>query len=272
MPCTKFSEDSLTQMFATFQEFDVDRSGFISVDNLKAICEALGDELATITEAQLVNMIMEVAILTGHENDGKLSFRDYCALHAYEVLLHKKKGDTDEEAEMSDGELTTGEAPFAPWTYDQWLSNTATEAEMAKNDQAPAVEAARDPATRQRGSSFAVLAAVAVSRIAQFEKLVQDEAITASKTAEETRRKNKFASKLAKFKRLESGEPTAGESGQAQALKAKLAAFEAAAKNDPVAFKTSWKNVHDANEPKWRERSVRAVGAVAPPRSLADLP
>lgn len=86
--CEKFSEDSLTQMFATFQEFDMDRSGFISVDNLKAICEA-----------QLVNMIMEVAILTGHENDGKLSFRDYCALHAYEVLLHKKKGDTDEEAD-----------------------------------------------------------------------------------------------------------------------------------------------------------------------------
>ena len=40
-------------------------------------------------------MIAEVAILTCHDNDGKLSFRDYCACMDYENI----KNETNEMAD-----------------------------------------------------------------------------------------------------------------------------------------------------------------------------
>ena len=115
-----------------------------------------------------------------------------------------------------------------------------------------------------------MLEAVAVSRIQRFEKTIQVTAARENRTIDEVRRKNKFDNRLDKFKRIESGAPT--ETAQTKALKAKLAAFEVASKQDPVAFKTTWKNV-DAGT--WREHTVRAPGHKgAPPqkKSLADLP
>ena len=78
-----------------------------------------------------------------------------------------------------------------------------------------------------------------------------------------------FDSKLAKFKAIETGAPAkiGAEDMHKKTLKAKLHAFEAAAKKEPpVAFKTSWKNVRAGN---WQQKKTIA-GGVAPKKSIQD--
>lgn len=239
-----FTQDQLEAHFSRFKEYDVDQSGFITPDNLKEIFVAL--DFPEVTEMQCVNMIAEVAILIGHDNDGKISFRDYCHLMAYEA----KKQAATEVAEATE-ELRAS------------MGDTATD------------EVEPTPQSRMRGSSFAVLDQIAVSRIQRFEQLQQDAAAQQSTPTGEVLRQTKFAGKLAKFRRMEDaiGSDAApklnDESLRVQTLKAKLAAFEEAAKKeDPVAFKLSWKNVRQGT---WRQKK-QISGGVAPKRALADLP
>merc|ERR1719375_932160 len=145
------------------------------------------------------------------------------------------------------------------------------------------------PAPRRRGSSFAVLDALAVSRIQRFEQIVADTAAEEKKTSAEVLRQNKFAGKLAKFQKIESSanktwqssnhHPTGAPAPAAPiatvnndefmrkaTLKAKLAAFEAANKKDPVAFKKTWKHVAD-RPGMWRQKT-QIAGGIAPKKSL----
>merc|ERR1719440_2314454 len=77
-----FTQEDLEEHFARFKQYDIDDSGFISPTNLHVIFEAL--DMPEVTLDQCENMVEEVAILTGHANDGQLSFRDYAHLMHYE--------------------------------------------------------------------------------------------------------------------------------------------------------------------------------------------
>ena len=127
--------------------------------------------------------------------------------------------------------------------------------------------------TRMRGSSFAVLDKIALSRIARFEQVVADAAAEQQASTSEVLKQTKFAGKLAKFKSIESGQAAVPavnhESIHMTTLKAKLNAFELAArKEEPVAFTTSWKNVRQGT---WKAKK-QIAGGIAPKKSLADLP
>lgn len=120
-----------------------------------------------------------------------------------------------------------------------------------------------------RGSSFAVMDAIAFSRINRFEQVIQDVAAKEAKDPKEMYRARAFENKLSKFKAIENGTPTVvnAEDMHKKTLKAKLAAFEQAAKKkEPVAFKTSWKNVHAG---KWQQKKTIA-GGVAPKKDIKD--
>merc|ERR1719277_2978761 len=69
-----FSTEELDKFFEQFAAFDLDDSGFISAENLEEVAKALGCDL---TIQQVQQMLEEVAVLSGHDNDGKLSFRDF---------------------------------------------------------------------------------------------------------------------------------------------------------------------------------------------------
>lgn len=246
----KFTQEVLESHFTRFKQYDIDNSGFVSVANLKAIFEAL--DMPEVTDDQCKGMIEEVAILVGHDNDGQLSFRDYCHLMVYE---QKKKENAElieavEEQRLSMREEEGGDA-----------------VDVADAEEEEPVE---EITSRMRGSSFAVLETIAVSRIRNFEQKLADIAKKEAKIASgQEIKQRKFDDKVAKFKRLESGgELTAAESVHKQTLKAKLAAFEAASKKDPVAFKLSWKNVRPGS---WAQKRQFAM---APPKkkSLAELP
>jgi len=291
-----FTQTELEQMFATFKQFDISGVGFITADDLKEIVTALG--LSDVSDAQCRNMIEEVALLTGHTNDGRLSFRDYVALRSYEIekksanealeaieehrLSQREEGGADEDETSSDVSepVAVGDADEAAVAAAAPTAAAATEAEGADTLGALQTTAAEGEAvprhTRRRGSSFAVLETIAVSRIARFEQVITD-AVEQNKkatppTAEEITQK-KFADKLAKFKRIETSAGEApkvnNEMMHVETLKAKLSAFEEASKKqDPIAFKTSWKNVRQGT---WKQKKSIA-GGVAPKRSLADLP
>lgn len=282
----EFTESVLQEHFMRFKQYDVDNSGFISPQNIKAIFEAL--EMTEATEAQCENMIAEVAILTGHENDGQLSFRDYCHLMAHEA----KKLATDaaieaqdelKRASMADSDSADEEAEVVVEAEERAPGTAPDVKEGVEEKEAPAAVVdvadsaaaeAEEPApqTRMRGSSFAVLDQLAVSRIQRFEQAIADKAEEEKKTSAEVLKQTRFQGKLAKFKKIEEGvaEPPRvnNESMHMATLRSKLAAFEAASKKDPVAFKTTWKNVHAG---AWKQKK-QIAGGIAPKKSLADLP
>ena len=253
-----FTQDELESQFARFKQYDLDDTGFITPENLLIILEAIGMEGATLQHCH--NMVEEVSILTGHANDGKLSFRDYCAVLAYEKdkAALNTIAEAQEELRLSQAD-PTDEADQVPDLASDGAGDTR----------------ALDAGTRRRGSSFAVLDQLAVSRIARFEQTIHDAAVAAGRSTPdqiaEMSRQRKFADRLAKFKQVESGTPLARVNEEAmhkQSLKAKLAAFEEAAKKEPLAFKTSWKNVRQGT---WKQKTSIA-GGIAPPKKLSDLP
>ena len=75
---SKFTQNELEEHFARFKQYDLDNSGFITPTNLKLIFEAL--DMPEVTDVQCQNMVAEVAILTGHDNDGKMSFEEFLAM------------------------------------------------------------------------------------------------------------------------------------------------------------------------------------------------
>ncbi len=291
-----YTQEELEGHFARFKQYDLDNSGFITPANLKAILEAL--EMPDITDAQCANMIEEVAILVGHDNDGKLSFRDYCSLLTYE---EKKKLEDEvyqaaeelrnslreepvpEEDEASAQPPVPPPAPLAPEAaalaeelHDSLRVEEPPEegADASAATAATAADAAPAPApaasvVRRRGSSFAVFDTIASSRIGRFEQVIQDVAAKEQTDPKAMYKQKAFDSKLAKFKAIETGAPAkiGAEDMHKKTLKAKLHAFEAAAKKEPpVAFKTSWKNVRAGN---WQQKKTIA-GGVAPKKSIQD--
>jgi len=255
---SNYTDEQLTGHFARFKQYDLDDTGFITPDNLKQIMTVL--EIA-VTELQCANMIDEVAILVGHDNDGKLSFRDYCALMAYEQAKAAANDAADATEEMHES-LRESARQEAPLEGDP----DASQEPGAAEGEPPPMEHGR-----MRGSSFAVLDTIALKRIQVFEQTIQEVAAKEKVVPAQVAKQRRFNDKLEKFKRIESGAaPTRvnQENMQKQTLKAKLVAFEEAAKKDPIAVKTTWKNTRPGS---WAQKK-QIGGGPPPPKSLADLP
>eukprot|EP00316_Scyphosphaera_apsteinii_P023695 CAMPEP_0119343406 /NCGR_PEP_ID=MMETSP1333-20130426/106430_1 /TAXON_ID=418940 /ORGANISM="Scyphosphaera apsteinii, Strain RCC1455" /LENGTH=332 /DNA_ID=CAMNT_0007355795 /DNA_START=25 /DNA_END=1023 /DNA_ORIENTATION=+ len=296
-----FSTEELDNYFQQFKNFDVDDSGFISPANLSEVLAAM-DIAMTVEQTRC--MIEEVAVLSGHDNDGKLSFRDYMACIQYDTNAeaHNNKIEADIELRLS---LSEDTLPLS-------ISDTT-----ADNETATAEESS--PPSRMRRSSFSVMQAIAKSRISSYEqtsalsptsithheiqiqaceakkptdpkdnvpskfisrldkfKRIEAQACEAKKpTDPKDNVPSKFISRLDKFKRIEAKNAAGGtapsvnnECLQAAALKTKLLAFEQASKKvDPVLFKKSWKNVSHGS---WALKS-KVVGGVAPKKTLAQV-
>jgi len=264
---TPYTDEQLTGHFARFKQYDLDDTGFITADNLKQIMTAL--DIPDITEKQCANMIDEVAILVGHENDGKLSFRDYCAIMNYEKAKNAANDAADATEEMHESMRESARAMSMREGSEKEGEGTAEEGAPE-----PAAAVAEEPPAehgRMRGSSFAVMDTIALSRIQRFEQTIQEVAAKEKVVPAQVAKQTRFADKLEKFKKIENGEIPAGsnqESMQKMTLKAKLVAFEEAAKVDPVAVKTTWKNVRPGS---WAAK--KQIGSGPPPKkSLADLP
>jgi len=238
-----FTDEQLEAHFTRFKQYDLDDSGFVTPENLADIFKAL--DMPDVTQVQCVNMIEEVAILVGHDNDGKLSFRDYCMIITYEQEKQATNDAVDAAEELRD--------------------SLREEEPDEDGDVLP-------PVLRMRGSSFAVLDTIAISRIQRFEQTIQEEVKRENADPMQVIQQQRFANKLAKFKSIESGGATVAapnaEISHKATLKSKLAAFEAANKKDPVAIKKTWKNTRPGT---WKEKKEIA-GGPAPKKTLADLP
>jgi hypothetical protein len=257
----KFTQEDLEMQFTRFKQYDVDDTGFISKENLMAVVDAIG--MTDVTLEQCANMIEEVALLTGHENDGKLSFRDYCALIAYEML---KQAET-EEAQAREELLE-----------ESFREESMREESEREEDPKPETE------TRMRGSSFAVLNTLAMERVKRFEQVAKDVAEKETEAKAGVPKSDGVASaaskmqeRLAKFRNLDAGapagaaQPTLGNDKIHMAtMKAKLGAFETAlrANQQAHAWKKSWKNMHYQAYRKGTKFDLPPPAA----KSLADLP
>lgn len=264
-----FSNEELATHFHHFKSYDLDDSGFITPQNLCDILAALDIDVdASAADA----MIEEVAVLSGHDNDGKLSFRDYmhCIQYEKDASAHNANVDAQIELRMSTLELRDEEAAAVARA-----SQAAVDEGRGADELAPLPEAAVEPEPvpepikpRMRHSSLSVMHQVAQSRIHTFEAAVD----ATQKAAKEAAPLSKFERQLRKFKRVEGSlapPPSVNNENLAsKSIKMKLAAFEQANKSDPVAFKQSWKHVREG---AWRSKKEFALG-VAPPKSLADLP
>lgn len=262
-----FPAEELQKHFQMFKSFDIDDSGFITPENLFDVVQAMGIDLS---KEQMISMIQEVAVLSGHENDGKLSFRDFIACIQYEKTVSAHNTEIEAEEELaslrleededlpasaddspdSGGGAAKGGACGRTSTASRASATSLTDEElMAKR--------------RMRRSSFSVMNSIAKSRIHTFQQAVEKAVDEKDKPLP-----SKFMNRLEKFKKIEAGEQATlnNERLQTAALTTKLAAFEQASKKDPVTFKKSWRNVkHGA----WQQKTSLGL-PVAQKVSLAE--
>ena len=276
-----FTEEEVMTHFEGFKEYDLDGTGFISPENLHSIMEALE---VTVDMQVVQGMITEVAILCSHEDDGKLSFRDYMncmiyekkkdehnrraeqALESAEECLELGIGGAEQRARAISVEEEPGPLPAAP---------EEAEAEAGEEEEVELTE-------KMRGTSFAVMANVASKRIEMFKRRVSIEQAEQANTAQGV------IERMQKFKRAEvdasskSGRLTVkSENIELATLKNKLAAFEQAKKdadNNVAKIKKTWKKI--GSKQSWGEGAHKAKRNIVgpngevgppPPKALADL-
>ena len=78
----QFTQDEMLSHFENFKMYDLDDSGFISVDNITHVLAALDVEA---TGEQVKSMITEALLLSGAPNDGKLTFRNFMDCIVYDA-------------------------------------------------------------------------------------------------------------------------------------------------------------------------------------------
>lgn len=273
-----FSVESLNQFFAEFKNFDLDDTGFISPTNLLEVLCALG--VAGLDEGKVCSMIEEVAILSGHSNDGRLSFYDFlgCIQYERDATAHNDKVTAAKELRLSMSE------PLVFGTDEEEEDATGTESERREtiedDEQQRGDGSEQDAAEDEdlmRQPSFALVRKIVTSRIDTFQQAVETNARLQQRANDAAARtaQGRFASKLQKFRRIESelSEPKLNnEEMHTAALRTKLQAFELASQKaaTPLEFKRSWRNIQ-ARPSSWRRTTVFA-GGVAPKKSLSDLP
>lgn len=284
-----YSEEELAAHFKTFQQFDLDSTGFISPENLLDVLTAMKIEDASMQMVHLI--IAEVSILTGHDNDGKLSFRDYmkCIVFDHEAAAHNLALDAqeellvsvEEEEEHNSNRLSARSeaAPEEPSTMLDVSDGAAAAPSSTAPPPAPRPSAARgsiaDPASpelppppsRMRRSSMSAVNDLAAARIKAFQRAADASAA---------------ADKLSAFRSTPRGlTPVSGplvnsEQMAKTTLKNKVAAFETASRfKGTVELAKTWRQVGDSRTYKPATKVMAYDGAPSgppPKRSLRDLP
>lgn len=262
-----FSQADLVGHFTTFQQYDLDSTGFISPENLLEVLTVM--EVKDASLEMVKNIIEEVAVLVGHDNDGKLSFRDYMHAIKYDkdVAAHNLAVDAQEELtiveeeereSMRDSMREESEAddvsdppaePTAPTLADR-LAALQTEAAEPK------------PGGRLRTSSMGMVAAVANVRIKAFQQV-----------ADEATARNKLAAFTAKG--IDLGPMVNTDEMLKESLRNKVKAFETAAKfKGKVELRKTWKQVGGSRSynPGTRICVDNQTAKPPPKKKLSDLP
>jgi len=288
---SSFTEAELAAHYERFKAYDLQDQGFISTDNLKAILTAL--DIPNVTDEQCRNMIEEVAILSGHENDGSLSFRDYIRCMEYEAkreavnasidaIVERRRSRADTPALLpakpnaAANEATAAEAsePAEPAPALAATPEQGEEAEPQAEEAEPQAEADEEAEAEQRRlrrSSLHVLDMITRGRIARFEQVIMQTEKVNKVSDAAARRQARFAAKLAKFEAPLQAEPAVQqESLYKKSVKDKLSAFESANRSaaSQTEFRKTWKKVGASN---WQQRT-QILGDPPPKRSIHDLP
>lgn len=216
-----YSDDEILKQFELFQQYDLDSSGFISPENMFEVLKAM--EVPGISIDTVNAIIEEVAILTGHDNDGKLSFRDFmaCVRYDHQAASHNLMLDAAAERRLSISEAEPAPKPVG---------------QESTPDSVPEPEPTMDqPEPRARRSSMSAMNALASGRIKAFQ-LVANEAMEREKL-------NAFKSRPQLFE----GPVVNSDDMHMETLKNKLKAFELAATfKGKTELKKTWKKVHGA--------------------------
>jgi len=282
--------DAIQTHFDTFKQFDIEATGFISPENLKVILDTLGVEV----DMEVVNgMLLEVAILSNHENDGKLSFRDYMKCIEYEKHKdeHNRRAEealaaAEEAFQMGIGEVETREkaissvavtrrsmierrsTPTPPTPEEVAAQEKAKDeaAEAAEEEQGSPEDEEVELTGKMRGTSFAVMTNLAKSRIAAFQKqkseteLPAPEPATARTSAKmsDEEKQSDVVSKIQKFKRVEAD--TKSKTGKLALATENIEV--ATLKNKLAAFEQARKdaeNDHHTIKKSWKSAGFQCV-------------
>lgn len=233
-----YSDEDLLGHFERFQSYDLDSTGFISPENLLEVLKALDVE-ATMATVEMI--ISEVAILTGHDNDGSLSFRDYmhCIRYDRSAAAHNEAADAAKEKRLSISEA---------------------EPEVGSDSEVAAVSPLEPE--RVRRSSMSALNSLASSRIRAFQSVVT-----------ETSARDKI-NVFQKKPVVLSGPMVNSDDIHRETLKNKLAAFEVAATyKGHVELKKTWRKVGAGNYASGQKILLGGMPTgVAPKKKISDLP
>jgi len=253
-----YNDDDLVRNFEMFQAYDLDSSGFISPENLFDVLKAM--EVPDCSMEMVHSIIEETAVLTGHDNDGKLSFRDY--MHA--IRQDRTAADHNDALDAAaERRLSQAEAEPAVDLEPESESGAAPEPERdeppvdVKEPEAPVGEA------RARRGSISALNALASARIKAFQQVVAD--------ASAQEKLNAFKTKPEHM----SGPMVNSDELHKETLRNKVKAFEVAATfKGKIELKKTWKKVGGAGNyaPGQKILLGGQPAGVAPKKKLSDLP
>lgn len=260
-----YSNDEIVQHFETFTAYDLDDSGFISPENLLDVLKALEVKEASIEMVR--NIIEEVAILSGHDNDGKLSFRDYmhCIKYDHDAAAHNLALDAQTELNLS---VREEEESMRESARESGRASVGDITDVTDGTQSPTTPIALDapveePARRMRQSSMAAVAAVAAVRIKAFQQ----------KASEAQSARDKLAAFQAKP--VDLGPIVNSDEMHKETLRNKVKAFETAARfKGTVELKKTWRQVGESRNYAPAKKLVVGGQPAGPPpkKKISDLP
>jgi len=241
----RYTEEDVMRHFSLFNQYDLDHTGFISKENLLDVLNAMEVKGASLSMA--TSILDEVAILCGHDNDGKLSFRDY--MHAIEYDHSAAAQNTCGELDAQTGEHI--EADLCEIERDVDHEPVGAEPEQAQGG-------------RARHSSLSIVNALATARITAFQQAV-DQARSRDKKIDAFKVKPELL-----------GAPIVNsEEVQKETLTNKIKAFEVAARyKGKVELKKTWRQTHGTGNYLAAQRIMIGDTPAKPPpkKRLADLP
>jgi len=268
------SDDDVARNFELFKHYDLDNTGFISPDNMFEVLKALDMD---VSMESVHGMIQEVAILTGHDNDGKLSFRDFMNMQFHDMQAADSPSvEGESTAAASAPEIEEPESPVgapanaaqaAPVNEIESTPASEPEAELPSESKAKGwaflAESQAPPPMMKRKSSMSALNALAAGRIKAFQQVATDMA--------EREKLNKFK----KAPVVVTGPMVNSDNMHLETLKSKLKAFEIAVHHKgKTEVRKTWKKVGGAGNYQSGNKILlggQPVG-VAPKKKISDLP
>lgn len=277
-----FSDDDISRNFELFKAYDLDNSGFITPENMFDVLKALDME---VTMESTNGMIEEVATLTGHDNDGKLSFRDFMNMTFHDQqAAESMSGEREAEntAAAASREIDVPDSPVGALTPAFETQTQQSETQFTPESEpevAPAspggeqrtntCDVVAEPALQtppplaKRRSSMSILNAVAADRIKAFQQVATD--------AVEREKLHKFKKAPVEM----TGPMVNSDNMHLQTLQSKLKAFEIAAHHKgKTEVRKTWKKVGGAGNYQSGNKILlggQPVG-VAPKKKISDLP